>query len=324
MALFVRRAQAVDPSFDLTSTNAASVAEIVRKLDGLPLAIELAAARTKLLPPQFLVHRLTERLKLLRSSSRDAPQRHQTLRNAISWSYELLRPSEQRLLARLAIFSGGFSLDAAEAIAEGEPVEDVLEGISSLLDMSLLASEVPHGDVRLSLLLTIREFALERLAEANEVQSYGQRHAVYFLEVARQAKHDLTRSSHAATVDRLSADHDNLLAAIRFSQANGDFETALGIAACIWRFWNAIGWLEEGCSLLERLVAEPAISKACFGKGYRCARWAILLASRLWQSLRLLRKEPPASSRTWQQIGSGRSNLRNEHYSNVARRPGSR
>ena len=149
-----------------------------RKLDGLPLAIELAAARTKLLPPQFLVHRLTERLKILRSSNRDAPQRHQTLRNAISWSYELLHPSEQRLLARLAVFSGGFSLDAAEEITEGEPVEDVLEGISSLLDMSLLASEVPHGDVRLSLLLTIREFALERLAEANEVQSYGKRHAV--------------------------------------------------------------------------------------------------------------------------------------------------
>jgi predicted ATPase len=178
--LFVARAQAVKPDFALTPDNAVAVAEICRRLDGLPLAIELAAARLKVLPPAALLVRLDHRLPLLTGGGRDVPQRQQTMRHAIAWSHDLLPPQEQMLFRRLSVFAGGFTLEAAEAIASepGEPGLDTLEGVASLLDKSLLRQEAgPGGEPRFTMLETVREFALEQLAASGEDAAIRQRHA---------------------------------------------------------------------------------------------------------------------------------------------------
>ena len=188
--LFVARAEAVQPDFALTPDNAVAVAEICRRLDGLPLAIELAAARVKVLPPAALLARLDHRLPLLTGGGRDLPARQQTMRAAIAWSHDLLTPEEQVLFRRLAVFAGGFTLEAAEAVASGsgEPGIDPFEGVASLLDKSLLRQEAgPGGEPRFSMLETVREFALEQLAASGEEAAIRERHAAWCLALAETA-----------------------------------------------------------------------------------------------------------------------------------------
>src|SRR5829696_6978662 len=192
--LFVARAEAVQPDFALTSDNAVAVAEICRRLDGLPLAIELAAARVKVLPPAALLARLDHRLPLLTGGGRDLPERQQTMRAAIAWSHDLLTPEEQALFRCLAVFAGGFTLEAAEAVASGsgEPGIDPFEGVASLLDKSLLRQEAgPGAESRFIMLETVREFALEQLAASGEDAAIRQRHASRCLALVEAVGRDL-------------------------------------------------------------------------------------------------------------------------------------
>jgi len=217
VALFLQRARAARPGFELTDENARAVAEVCVRLDGLPLAIELAAARIKLLSPQAMLARLKDRFKLLTGGARDLPARQQTMRGAIAWGYDLLEEGEQRLFRYLSSFVGGFTLEAAEAVCEGAGGGDIdiLDGVSSLVDKSLLRQrELPDGEPRFTMLANIREFAAEQIATCGEAESLAKRHTQYFLDaVVRVIK------AQVRSVQRSMAHHaeevDNLRAALR-------------------------------------------------------------------------------------------------------------
>ena len=209
--LFIERAEATKAGFEITSENAPAVAEICACLDGLPLAIELAAARIKLLPPSSILARLTNRLKLLTGGARDLPERQRTLRGAIEWSHTLLDEGEKTLFARMAIFSGGRTLEAIEAVcdAQGDLPMDAFDGVSSLVDKSLLRQEEgPEGEPRFMMLETIHEYAREKLRESGEAEEIGHAHARHFLGLAEEA--ELTGPEQAWWLERLEAEHDNL------------------------------------------------------------------------------------------------------------------
>ena len=209
--LFIERAEATKAGFEITSENAPAVAEICARLDGLPLAIELAAARIKLLPPSSILARLTNRLKLLTGGARDLPERQRTLRGAIEWSHTLLDEGEKTLFARMAIFSGGRTLEAIEAVcdAQGDLPMDAFDGVSSLVDKSLLRQEEgPEGEPRFMMLETIHEYAREKLRESGEAEEIGHAHARHFLGLAEEA--ELTGPEQAWWLERLEAEHDNL------------------------------------------------------------------------------------------------------------------
>jgi predicted ATPase/class 3 adenylate cyclase len=274
--LFIDRAQDVKPNFAITNENAPAVAEICARLDGLPLAIELAAARIKLLPPEALLGRLSNRLKLLTGGARDLPARHQTLRGAIEWSHDLLDEGEKTLFARLAVFSGGRTLEAIEAVcdARGDLPVDAFEGVSSLLDKSLLRREEGLEDEpRLVMLETIHEFAREKLEESGEAEEIGRLHAEYFLHLAEEAEPKLVGPDQAAWMDRLEAEHDNFRAALSWSLGGGDIELGLRLAGALWRFWHwrdhwreGSSWYEEG--LKGGDTAPQAVrAKALLGAG---------------------------------------------------------
>jgi predicted ATPase/class 3 adenylate cyclase len=254
VSLFVQRARAVDPGFSLTPSNAAAVAEIVARLDGLPLAIELAAARLNLFPPEALLDRLMHGSGLLKSSNAGPPLRHRTLHDAIGWSYDLLELSEQALFERLAVFVGGFSLDAAEAVAGGAPVNDVLEGVSSLLDNSLLRRRM-REQARFDMLETIREYALARLAEKGEGKEVWRRHALFFLELARAGRPELAGPASETWLLRLDGEQDNLRAALDWAYGAAEAELALELGGALWRFWHERGHLREARRRLEDLLA---------------------------------------------------------------------
>jgi predicted ATPase/tRNA A-37 threonylcarbamoyl transferase component Bud32 len=249
--LFVERARAAKSGFELTEDNASSVAEICRRLDGLPLAIELAAARVKLLAPQAILTRLANSLKLLAGGARDLPERQQTMRAAIKWSYDLLEAEERKLLNRLAVFGGGFTLDAAEQVANSESdLEiDLFDGVASLVDKSLLAQrEMADGEPRFRMLAVVRDFALEELEaaggdEANEIK---RRHAEVFAALAEEAYPELMGAKADEWLERLEEEHDNLRLALERSLESGEPETALRVAAGVWRFWLRRGYLAEG------------------------------------------------------------------------------
>src|SRR5215204_3154934 len=209
--LFIERAEATKADFSITNENAPAVAEICARLDGLPLAIELAAARIKLLPPSSILARLTNRLKLLTGGARDLPERQRTLRGAIEWSHTLLDEGEKTLFARMAIFSGGRTLEAIEAVcdAQGDLPMDAFDGVSSLVDKSLLRQEEgPEGEPRFMMLETIHEYAREKLRESGEAEEIGHAHARHFLGLAEEA--ELTGPEQAWWLERLEAEHDNL------------------------------------------------------------------------------------------------------------------
>jgi predicted ATPase/DNA-binding SARP family transcriptional activator len=252
--LFVSRAQAANPNFDLSEQNAAAVAELCARLDGLPLAIELAAARTKLLPPATLLSRLSNRLQLLTGGRRDAPQHQQTLRMTLDWSYDLLAADAQWLLAQLGVFAG-CTLESAEAVCriDGE----VLDALGALVDESLLRQrETVTGDARFTMLEIVREYALERLSLSGEADELRRRHLAYFVDLAEEAAPHLSRGEEQITwFARLEDEHDNFRAALAFALETADASSALRLAVGIRRFWQIHGYLAEGRQALESALA---------------------------------------------------------------------
>lgn len=268
--LFVARAKAVQEAFTLTTENAAAVAAICRRLDGLPLAIELAAARVKVLPPSALVARLERRLPLLTNGARDRPARQQTMRDTIAWSYGLLSPPEQRLFRRLAIFVGGCTVEAADAVAnaQGDLGVDVLNGITSLVDKSLLRlGGEPGAEPRFMMLETVREFGLEQLAAAEEFDQVRRHHAAYFLAFAEQrVPAPYIFSVSLAGLGHFAADHDNLGAACDELCNGSAVEDCLRLAAACAPYWFTRGHLREGATRLRTALAmAPATPSAARG-----------------------------------------------------------
>ena len=261
VTLFLQRAQAVKPEFQLTNTNARAVAEICIHLDGLPLAIELAAARIKLLPPKALLARLDQRLALLTGGTRDVPVRQQTLRNTIQWSYDLLNTEEQRLLRRLSVFVGGCTLEAVEAVyaALGNEAAKVLDAVASLIDNSLLQQTEQEGEEpRFVMLETIREYGLECLAAQGEMEATRRAHADYYLALAQEAEKELGGAQQAVWLEKLEQEHENLRAALNCFLERGEATSALRLCAAVWWFWSVRGHVSEGRHFLERALAGSA------------------------------------------------------------------
>jgi predicted ATPase/DNA-binding SARP family transcriptional activator len=244
--LFVARARATRHDFTLTSGNGQAVAEICLALDGLPLALELAAARTNVLAPDELLARLERRLDLLTAGPRDVPERQQTLRAAIDWSYHLLGGREQELFAASAVFAGGFTLEAATAVCDAD-----VDRIAALVDHNLLHREELPEAVRFRMLETIREYAVERLEESPLEEELRRKHAEYFLALAELGEPELTGPKAGHWLDRLEAEHDNLRAALSWAGAAGELELELRLAGALQVFWRLRGHLHEGASRLE-------------------------------------------------------------------------
>ena len=252
--LFIARAQAANPDFALTEQNAGAVAELCARLDGLPLAIELAAARTKLLPPAALLSRLGNRLELLTGGRRDAPRHQQTLRMTLDWSYDLLDPEAQRLFAQLGVFAGGWTLPSAEAVCSGS--SSVLEGLAALVDESLVRQrQTSDGEPRFSVLEIVREYALERLAALGEDGDTRRRHLEHFVGFAEEAEPKLADRDQISWFARLEDEHSNLRAALAFALETGDSVSALRLVVGIRRFWHIHGYLAEGRQALESALA---------------------------------------------------------------------
>src|SRR5215213_4216950 len=252
--LFVERAKAARSHFTIDETNAAAIVAVCQRLDGLPLAIELAAARTRLLPPNVLLTRLERRLPLLTGGARDAPERQQTLRDTIAWSVDLLGPAEQVLFQRLSVFAGGFTLAAAEAISQ--PGDDALDGLARLVDQSLIYfTGEPADEPRFGMLETIQEYAREQLALSSQRDAVCRHHRDHVLALAEQAKEMIDGPDQAIWLARLAADQDNIRVVIERALATGDAETVLRLGAALWRFWAQRGHLGEGRAALERALA---------------------------------------------------------------------
>jgi predicted ATPase len=240
---------AVQPAFALTAANAAAVAAICHRLDGLPLAIELAAARIALFPPEALLARLSNRLALLTAGARDLPERQQTLRAAIDWSYHLLDVREQQLFAWLAVFVGGCTLEAAEAIckATSDVAIDILDGVATLISHNLLRQqEGIDGEPRFTMLETIREYALEHLVASGELEVLRQRHAAFFATMAEAADLALSGLQQRAWLDRLETEHPNLRAAVAWGLTGTGCDLGLRLAVALGQFWARRGYLSEG------------------------------------------------------------------------------
>jgi predicted ATPase/DNA-binding CsgD family transcriptional regulator len=256
--LFIERAQAVRPDFRLTDTNADAVVAICQRLDGLPLALELASARLAHLPLTALQRRLEHRLPLLTSGPRDLPARLRTMRDAIAWSYDLLTLDEQALFRRLAVFVGGFTLEAAEEIVGGTGTQPlaVLDGIASLVGKSLVqVIEVSAGEPRYQMLETIREYGLEQLAASSEAGAIGQRHALFFANLAECLGPAVEGPDQRSALESLDADEANLRAAIMWAIAHQERTLALRIPVALWWVWFARGRFREGSAWIERALA---------------------------------------------------------------------
>lgn len=271
ISLFLQRAQAIKPNFALTPANARAIAQLCHRLDGLPLAIELAAARIKLLSPQALLKRLDHRFQVLTQGAHDLPERQQTLHNTITWSYHLLDASEQRLFRQLSVFVGGCSLEAVEAICAtpSDGVESVLEGVGSLIDKSLLQYRDVSEEPRLVMLEMIREYGLERLEECAEMQSTQRAHALYYLALAEKAEPELEGPQQAWWLERLEQEHENLQAALRWSleQVEDGREIALRLSSALRRFWLVRGYFSEGRDFVERALTGSEGTAAVRAKG---------------------------------------------------------
>ena len=270
IALFVARAQEANPDFALSAENADAVARVCRRLDGLPLAIELAAPWTRVLPPAALAQRLETSLLLLKDGSRDLPERQQTLRDAIAWTHDQLSPAEQMLFQRCAVFSGGCSLEAAEWVADvsqesgvrsqesrsvRNPQPATIELLASLIDKNLMV-QLPgvSAEPRFSMLETIRGFGLEHL-EANGAGAARARHAAWMTDLAEASRAGIDTPEESAWFDRLEIEHDNLRAALTWAHAQGDRQLSLRLAAALRSFWFVRGHLSEGRTWTERALA---------------------------------------------------------------------
>jgi predicted ATPase len=278
--LFVMRAEATSPEFELTHTNMAAVASICQRLDGLPLAIELAAARAKHLNPSAMLVRLGRRLDLLTGGMRDQPSRMQSMRNAIAWSYELLTPDEQHLFQRLSVFVGGFSLDAAVAVRSGEnsdvgnqlpegdatsaspiPSSSVLDGVTSLIDKSLVEhAREPVAEPRFTMLETLRDYGLEQLAASGETDMIRRRHAAWCLGLAESVEAERIGRTPSTGGDRLGPDRENIRAALQWLRDQDEVNTGLRLASALWPLWMDRGEVSEGWAMLASLLSLPGLS----------------------------------------------------------------
>ena len=251
VALFVHRAQSIRPAFALSEENAEAVAAVCRRLDGLPLALELAAARLKIMSPAALLLRLEKRLDLLAGRVADAPERHQTLREAMGWSYALLSSPEQAVFRRLAVFAGGCGWEAAESVAEGS-----LDQLGSLVDKSLLISVDGGGsEPFFRMLETVREYAHERLVANGELEAVRRRHAEYYVGLAEAAEPELRRAEQATWLARLDRERDNCRVALDWCIEQGDADWGPRLGGALWGYWRLRGDVGEGRARLERLLA---------------------------------------------------------------------
>jgi predicted ATPase/class 3 adenylate cyclase len=284
VALFIRRAQAARPDFQIDSASAPAVAAICARLDGLPLAIELAAARIKLLDPEAILRRLEGSLSLLTSTSRDLTERQRTLRGAIDWSHDLLDQTERTLFRRLGIFVGGCTIERAEEICDGDGGLgiDMLDALTSLTDKSLLRRlDSVDGATRVGMLETVREYALERLTESPDWDDVRHRHQGAFASLALQSADQIMGPDRKAWADRLESERDNLRAALQRLADEGMTERALDMGAALWRFWQQRGHLAEGRATLEELLARPDAGAPSLG---RARALAALGGLAYWQS----------------------------------------
>jgi predicted ATPase len=261
LMLFVERARAVRPDFKLTSDNLQTITAICSQLDGLPLVIELIAARMRLMSPQALLERMSGQFVLTADGMRPPSERQKTLRNAIDWSYNLLSEQEQKLFASLSVFSGGFTMDAAEAMFSqtftGQPVSNL---VTSLLDKSLLQrarEHDPHLEPRYTMLVTIQEFARERLHEMGEATGTSNLHLTYFCKLAEQAEPQLRGAGQLAWLGRLDAEYDNIRVALNWAQASGAISEGLRLATDLEMFWIWRAHIQEPSLALENLLAQP-------------------------------------------------------------------
>ena len=268
--LFVERVVAVKPTFTLTEQNAPSVAHICYRLDGIPLAIELAAARAKMLSVEDISKRLDDCFRLLSAGSRMAMPRHKTLHATMDWSYELLSLEERALLRRLSVFAGGFTLEAAESVCAGQDLERdaVLESLSYLMDKSLVVVAEQDGEAHYRLLETVRQYGREKLSESGETEKFRERHAGYYLVLAEEAEPELKAEGQVAWLERLEREHDNLRAAMRWLLERGELEEAARLGWALWLFWGIRGHFAEGRQSMEQAlsaeggVAMPASARA--------------------------------------------------------------
>jgi len=294
--LFLQRAQAIRSDFHLTTDNAAAIAEICLRLDGLPLAIELAAARVKVLSLQALLTRLSQRLTVLTCGARDVPERQQTLRNTIAWSYQLLDAEEQRLFRRLSVFVGGCTLEAVEAVCGmGDDLAalsgfSILDGVASLVDTSLLnATEQEDQEVRLTMLETIREFGRECLLSSGEARVLQRAHAAYYLRLTEEAELKLTGPEQGAWLKQLEREHENLRAAMQWWMDQGESEMALRLGGALFRFWWMHGNVKEGREWLEKaLMGFEEIAAPVRAKALNCAGGLATIQGRFGQAMGLL------------------------------------
>jgi predicted ATPase/class 3 adenylate cyclase len=264
VALFVERARRVRPGYMLTPDDAPAVAEICRRLDGLPLGIELAASRVALLPPRAIAARLAERLDLPGAAARDVPARQQSMERAIAWSYDVLDPPNQQLLDRMSVFRGGCRLEEAEAVC-GPAAElgvEVLDGLSVLVEHSLVQADPGPDGARFRLLETIRAYARARLTERGEADEIERRHATAYLDLAEATAPHLPGGDQRPMLDRLSADHDNTRAALAWTIDHDETELALRFGTANWRFWQLRGHIEEGRAAMTRVLAMPGADAA--------------------------------------------------------------
>jgi predicted ATPase/DNA-binding SARP family transcriptional activator len=262
VALFASRSRSVRPDFVITAANARAVAEVCKALEGLPLAIELAATRVAVLPPATMLERLDDRLQLLKGGVRDAPERQRTIRATIDWSYDLLEPEQQRLFMRLAVFAGGFTLGAAENVC-GAGL-DVVDALASLTENALVRLGGTDEEPRFAMLETIRAYAAERLEESGGAEELRRRHAEHFLAFAEEAEPHL-RGSPGDWLDRMDDEHDNFRAALDRLEASGETERNLRLAGALWRFWYLRGHLAEGRRRLETALLadeQPTAARA--------------------------------------------------------------
>jgi predicted ATPase len=317
VALFVARAKAARPDFALTRDNAGAVAEICHRLDGLPLAIELAAARTMLLSPQAMLERLGQRLQLLTGGAHDLPARQRTLRSTIDWSYGLLTERDQILLARLAVFVGGRTLRAAQAVCnpDHDLGPELLDELAVLVDNNLLQQESQaDGEPRFSMLETIHEYARERLRQSGELAELRRRHAEYFLALAEEAEPQLGGPDQVVWLERLETEHENLRAALAWAIDSAPSELALRLTGALRIFWRVRGHLSEGRRWLEAALAggEEAAArpraKALYGASVLALRQGDYEPAKAWaqESLALCRElgDAGGAGRALQMLGS--------------------
>ncbi|RIK45600.1 MAG: hypothetical protein DCC58_05820 [Chloroflexi bacterium] len=319
--LFLTRATDAQPTFRPSSHDVEAVAEICQRLDGLPLAIELAAAWVRVLPPSALAARLERRLPLLAGGPLDAPERQRTMRAAIAWSHDLLAPAEQRFFRRLAVFAGGFTLDAAEAIAHDSDqhhlVPEPLDLLAALRDASLVQPLEPSGaEARFMLLETVREYGLEQLATASEAERVQRSHALYYLNLAERAEPELTGPGQIDWLERLEREHANLRAARNWSLAADVPDIALRLVGALWHFWQVRGHVAEGREWAEAALAHAGTApSATLGRALRAS--ALLAEYQGDYDHAVARHQ--AAAEVWRALGDDRNLARTlDHLGNCA------